>query len=139
MKLGIIFISIFYFSSVLLCTKNADNGVLNNSDTTQIVVNNCINLVKNNTNINLCLDSVLDSRCPADVTCVWQGVGIVKMSCTINKQNHQFKLSTTKFNGINADTILQGFQFKLVGLSPFPIQSNPQPYTNYKAKILGSY
>jgi hypothetical protein len=123
----------------MLCTKNTDNTILNHSDTVQVAVNNCINIIKNNNNIQICLDSVMDSRCPADVTCIWQGIGIVKLKCTINNQIYPFKLGTYTYQNISSDTIINGFHIKLLELSPYPVQNNPQPYTNYQAKILVSY
>ena len=72
-------------------------------------------------NLNVCLDSLNDSRCPANVTCVWAGVAIVKLTVTVNSNIHSFRLSTLAGKAFPPyDTTVANHRFQLMKVEPYP-------------------
>jgi hypothetical protein len=70
--------------------------------------------------IKLRLDEVItDSRCPANVFCVWQGMAIAKFTFTKEKKDHPFILSLTP-GFPSKDTLIQGYQIEFLDLKPYP-------------------
>lgn len=88
----------------------------------KLKVNNCYKLI--DSNYELCLDSISDSRCPEDVVCVWQGNAAVYFSLKSINEKTKFTLNT--FGGFQTDTILKGFQFSLIDVLPYPKNASSQ-------------
>ena len=88
-------------------------------------------------NLTLCVDSVLeDSRCPADVVCVWQGRAVVKFSLTKNEQTYPFALSTLSMpNSYKKDTVILGYKIELIDLHPYPKTSSTTPNNKRTAEV----
>lgn len=78
------------------------------------------------------LIEVKDSRCPADVNCVWAGNAVVKLSIAKGKSAAKmFELNT----GIEPNFIsYQGYTITLTELSPTP-KSNDSSAKNYTVKL----
>ena len=63
------------------------------------------------------VELVDDSRCPADVNCVWAGNAKIKVRVSKNGRSHDLTLDT---NGPNQTTTVEGYSLRLVGLNPSP-------------------
>ena len=70
--------------------------------------------------MSICLDSVFnDSRCTTGVYCIWAGNGTVRFKYEKYKNKPViFDLNTN--SQFRSDTIVDGYKFTLVGLSPYP-------------------
>jgi hypothetical protein len=99
-------------------------------DSLAVPKDTCISKTYGNDNIVYCLDSIADSRCPANAVCVWAGVASAKFRVNINQVNHQVKLHTQTGMAIYPnDTTIAGFNFKLVDVTPYPVLP-PVPATS---------
>jgi len=88
--------------------------------------------------LKLSFDKVVsDSRCPANAVCIWQGAATAKFSFTKNGESHSFDLSTiTKSPGYAKDTIISGYKFEFMNLSPYPgTFTPPAPDDQIKAEL----
>jgi hypothetical protein len=62
-----------------------------------------------------------DSRCPADVTCVWAGNAAVRLDVSTNRSNSKsLTLNTGRSPSSANEAQYQGYNLKLVDLSPYP-------------------
>ena len=72
-------------------------------------------------NLNLRMDSVLnDSRCPSNVQCVWEENAEVRFLFTVDSIQTDFVLNTHGGMQFNTDTVISGYEIKLLELSPYP-------------------
>lgn len=72
-----------------------------------------------------------DSRCPSDVTCVWQGRVSVQLNVTTENDSKQIVLSLeNKTAPINNDYYLM-----LLDVKPYPTSQNPIQEKDYKVTI----
>jgi hypothetical protein len=96
-----------------------------------IELNHCADTTINGQSFQICFDSLVsDSRCPANVECIWQGEATVKLSVQGGGLHQSFKLST--FNNLPVfrnDTTLSGYKIKLLSVSPYPGLDPQLPYT----------
>ncbi|WP_121667234.1 hypothetical protein [Mesonia aquimarina] len=73
---------------------------------------------------NYCLNFekvVADSRCPSDVTCVWQGQAKIRMSLDKNEERIEEKVITLSNPEEEGATFTLGEEtFKIYGLKPYP-------------------
>ena len=69
-----------------------------------------------------------DGRCPADVTCVWQGEAVIEIELQVQRQSARGSISTEK-----ADLTLLAHKVKLLGLYPGPRTSEKRPAEEYVA------
>ncbi|MDP4224429.1 MAG: hypothetical protein Q8868_14065 [Bacteroidota bacterium] len=103
-------------------------------DTVTLPWHCCLNDPENQ--MYICLDSVMsDSRCPKGVECFWAGnAGARFRFGKINGQHVLFELNTNlQFRN---DTILSGYKFTLVELSPYPDIRHQTKQKDYKASLL---
>lgn len=96
-----------------------------------VQLNHCADTAVNGQTIQFCFDSVYDSRCPANMECIWQGEVTVKLSMQIGTNQKQFfKLSTLNHPPVfRNDTTISGYKIKLVKVSPYPGDDTNGPYT----------
>jgi hypothetical protein len=69
-----------------------------------------------------------DGRCPADVTCVWQGEAVIEIELRVQGQSARGSMSTEK-----PDLTLLAQKVKLLGLYPSPRTSEKRPAAEYVA------
>jgi hypothetical protein len=103
-------------------------------DTVTLPWHSCLNDPENK--MYICLDSVMsDSRCPNGAECFWAGNAEARFRFgRISGQHLLFKLNTN-FQ-FRRDTILSGYKFTLMDLSPYPdIRHHPEQ-KEYKASLL---
>jgi len=105
-----------------------------------LLFNDTINLVYGKTyvnyekNISIELDSVTeDSRCPVNVECIWAGNARAKFILNSNNRPSGFSLNTSTV--FRNDTIISGYDIKLIELKPYPVYLHPINQTEYIAMI----
>jgi len=81
----------------------------------------------------ICFDTVLsDSRCPADVVCIWAGTAQARFK--FEKQNGSRHYVDLYIH--TTDTLVDGYSFSFVDLDPYPMVSNPTKPEDYRARIV---
>ncbi|MDD4970601.1 MAG: hypothetical protein PHT07_14340 [Paludibacter sp.] len=84
--------------------------------------------------ISIRLDSVSeDSRCPFNVECVWAGNAKVSFDFASNNRLSQFSLNTS--SGFRNDTLISGYEIKLIDLKPYPVYPTTILQRDYIARI----
>jgi len=135
MKSFLIIVPIAVISLANSCSKST--GILKEGSV-EIKLHECKNGFISGDDLKLCFDAVIsDSRCPANAICIWQGAATVKLSFTKNEQAHSFNLSSlTMPPTYNKDTVIAGYKFEFINLSPYPgTVSGPIPDNQRKAEI----
>jgi type 1 fimbria pilin len=85
----------------------------------------------------LTFNSVLeDSRCPADVVCIWAGNAKASFTFTTDSGEETFLLNTLGGSDMPSDTVIGGFRIKLDGLNPAPISTNEIKPDSYEASVV---
>ncbi|QEC54785.1 hypothetical protein [Flavisolibacter ginsenosidimutans] len=102
----------------LACRKtssyNAENPVT-------IKLAECTTVQRSADNVKVCVDSLNDSRCPLNATCIWAGYAAVKLTVSLKNETHSFMLSTLSRSGFPPpDTTLANHRFQLVNVLPYP-------------------
>lgn len=78
-----------------------------------------------------------DSRCPENVTCVWQGLAQIKILVSVNGQEKPFDLSTyPPHQGIPSEIFYLGYKIALVDLKPYPNTTRKYRIEDYQAYLL---
>lgn len=73
-----------------------------------------------------------DSRCPANVQCVWAGNGQVEIEARDNGATTTHRLNTTE----GAKEVIVGvYRIQLVSLEPAPVTPGPIPPESYRATL----
>ena len=92
-------------------------GVARRADTLKVQVNHEKRFAKSKLSVKF-VELVEDSRCPADVQCIWAGNAKIKIRVsTKGGRSHDLTLDT---NGPNQTVSAEGYSIKLVGLTPVP-------------------
>jgi len=129
MKTSISFLSIICLSLLLSCSKlkseKTKNTTSNKSEFREqsftLSLNECKNISFNSDEIRLCLDSLSDSRCPTNATCVWAGTAIARFSFTKNEQTYPIVLATLPFLSYQQKTTVAGYTITLINVLPYPV------------------
>ena len=80
-----------------------------------------------------------DSRCPADVVCVWEGQVTVLLNVMHNEQDlGDFDLTIRGGDENLAAKTFDGYSVKLMKVDPYPFASQPTELTDYVATLLVS-
>ena len=88
-------------------------------------------------NLVLRMDSVLnDSRCPSNVQCVWEGNAAVRFLFTVDSIQTVFTLNTNGGMQFNSDTVMSGYNIKLLDLSPYPEDPGEILQVEYYSEIM---
>jgi hypothetical protein len=111
------------------CKKSSDAKT---QSPLEIRLDDCFNGDFSGDQIRLCFDSVLsDSRCPANVLCVWQGTAVAKFLFTKNTEAHTIVLATFPLPGAySKDTIVSGYKIEFLNLTPYPGAPPLPPHGN---------
>ena len=77
-----------------------------------------------------------DSRCPSDVTCVWEGESSVKINFRVGTENTPLTLSTHKTmgQGPQVDT-LGSYVIQLLEVNPYPVSTQQVPEEDYEIRL----
>jgi hypothetical protein len=120
--------SLFIFTVVLIsCDKPVEETQYHFP---VIELYHCADTSINGQTIQFCFDSVYDSRCPANMQCIWQGEVTVKLSLQIGtNQKQSFKLSTLNNPpAFRNDTTISGYKIKLLTVSSYPGNNSHSAY-----------
>lgn len=80
-----------------------------------------------------------DSRCPADVQCIWAGNAAVQIQVSIRgRHSKSLTLNSNSAPSRSGDDQYRGYKFKLVDLSPYPRQNQKGKSQEYVATLLVS-
>lgn len=79
-------------------------------------------------------DVVEDSRCPRDVTCVWEGNGKVRLGLALGSDAEVPADLNTTLQPSRTD--IGSYRISLIGLSPDPVSTSSIPPQNYRARLL---
>ena len=77
-----------------------------------------------------------DSRCGTGLECIWEGIGIIKLTKTTDSKTSEITLSTFDWEEYSNSQIVDGLRFTLVSLKPYPKGEKPADVTNYTAEVL---
>lgn len=100
------------------------------NDTIDLAYKNCLFDFIGHTTI--CFDSVItDSRCPANMLCIWAGEAIVRFKITTDNSIKYVDLHT---HTIDAD--VNGYKLSFIDLLPYPTGVQQTKPGDYKARII---
>lgn len=87
-------------------------------------------------NIRICYEELVEeSRCPANMMCIWSGYAVVRLSATIGLKKHTVLLSTIPIvHGASSDTTIHGVTIHLQEVRPYPGASN-QPVPSVVVRV----
>ena len=80
--------------------------------------------------LKMTLLDIEDSRCPSDVTCIWQGIVLAKIQLEKESQDigiHTVHMETTEGN----EQAFDGYYIRLTNVEPYPISTVPIQPTDY--------
>jgi hypothetical protein len=93
------------------CDDNANGTFLLNE---RFTIENFQRKDNHENDISIRMDYVSeDSRCPANVVCVWEGKAEVKFIFSVNNNKTSFTL------GLYQETIISGYKIRLLDLRPY--------------------
>jgi len=76
------------------------------------------------------ITNLTDSRCPSDVTCIWQGQA--KILVDINKGNQNIGNFSLILNDKNLETLsFDHYSINLIEVNPYPISTNKTQLSDY--------
>lgn len=79
---------------------------------------------------------VEESRCPVDVTCVWEGIAIVNVEAISGSEKMDFKVATRDFlpKNVTKSFSFSGYKFTLTELKPQPGGKEEPTTVSFKYK-----
>jgi hypothetical protein len=78
-----------------------------------------------------------DSRCPADVQCIWAGNATVRLEVSVNgRGSKSLTLNTHRGPSLVDETQYRGYKLKLVQLKPYPRSNRDIAAGDYVATLL---
>ena len=79
---------------------------------------------------------VEDSRCPVDVTCVWEGIAIVNIDATNGNQKTNFQVSNQNLEdkNITRSVTVSGYKITWQQLKPQPGGKEETPFVTLQYK-----
>ncbi|TDX86431.1 hypothetical protein [Epilithonimonas xixisoli] len=102
-------------------TQSQTHTQTSDSKTISIEINKKITIP--NSKISLEFKEIVeDSRCPVDVTCVWEGIAIVNIDATNGNQKTNFKISNQNLEdkNITRSVTVSGYKITWQQLKPQP-------------------
>jgi hypothetical protein len=80
-----------------------------------------------------------DSRCPADVKCVWVGNAAVRLDVSTSRRDGKsLTLNTSRSSALVGETQYQGYKLRLVELNPYPRSDQKIAAGDYTVTLLVS-
>jgi len=88
-------------------------------------------------NISVTLLKIEDSRCPADLICIWGGMIVIEGKLKIEAEDFDLKLSTNQSaSGFPGQFSTAEYTVKLIDVLPYPDSSNPDQSQAQRAILL---
>lgn len=113
---------------LLISCRTQTTAPVANNNTVTIEINKKVKIP--NANITLEFANILeDSRCPANVNCVWQGIAILDIHATSQQAPANFELATMDFEPKKASQSFSyaGYRFTLQSLTAQPGSKDKTP------------
>lgn len=87
--------------------------------------------------INIAMLDVQDSRCPIDVTCIWEGSAAVLFEISNGEEALTFTLHTVidVSTGMRSDTTVFDRKIELLEVNPYPVANTSYTLEDYSVKI----
>ena len=107
-------------SSCKTQTSKPETSTVNNNTVT-IGLNKSMKIP--NSKVSLQFKEVVEeSRCPVDVTCIWEGIAIVNVEAVSANEKTNFQVSTRDFlqKNVTKSFSFSGYRFTLTDLKPYP-------------------
>jgi predicted small secreted protein len=77
-----------------------------------------------------------DSRCAADVVCVWEGNAVVALTATAGGSEEAIELNTSASPAVGPrQVVVDGYAVELLQLDPTPLSDHPIPGWTYRATL----
>jgi len=137
MKIKIIIFGILSIIGFTQCDKEK------NDLTSKLILGDSIDLSISETiynyesEISIKFDSVInDSRCPTNVTCIWEGNAAMKYSFSKYNNSISFVLNTNGGPNFKRDTVIFAYKIEFLNLYPYPEDPGEISQSDYFSKIL---
>ena len=122
--IGVLLVTVFS-----RCEKNKiearDKNDSKTGDIKLVAINECTDKL---VDPYICFDSlIMDSRCPLNAICVWQGTTLVEVTFHEAGNTHRFTMSLKGFPGLGhpSDTTINGYHIIFEDLEPYADVNNP--------------
>lgn len=137
-KSGIfIFIAIIFVSTFGSCQIFQKPAIKNEVLKDTITLRQGIPLYDPSYRFIILFDSVVaDSRCPKDITCVWEGSAAVHLNFNNLQKEIQSVYTLDTHQSLNNDTTINNYYFKLLELNPYPEYQKEIKQKDYSLKIV---
>lgn len=77
-----------------------------------------------------------DSRCPSDVTCIWEGNAEIELLLSTNGEETSLRLHTQGSGQYARQASAHGVTLRLETLDPYPVSTAPPAAEDYVATLL---
>lgn len=88
-----------------------------------------------NENESIIIDSLLESRCPANVECVWAGQVNLFITIKINNASHQHEIIYKNEENVQIFNDISGYTLSIEAITPYPVTSNDNTPEEYTVKM----
>ena len=115
---------------LLLMSNCKTKSQTQNSDSKSISIGINKKTTIPNSKISLEFKEIIeDSRCPVDVTCVWEGIAIVNIDATNGNQKTNFQISNQNMEerNIKNSVSVSGYKITWIQLKPQPGEKEQSP------------
>lgn len=103
------------------CKTKAQNETQNSDGMVSIELNKRLTIPGSKITLELKQVSE-DSRCPVNVTCVWEGIAVVDLTATNGSETRNIQLATKDFEPKNTKKSINyaGYKISLQDVRPYP-------------------
>lgn len=86
-------------------------------------------------NVIIILENINDSRCPINVTCVWEGNAEVSLRMDMDDVSDEFALNTYGFDPYFSSQTVMGLNVELIELTPYPMEGATYALSDYTVTL----
>ena len=119
-----VFVVLTVLVAVAACDK--DNPLPLRKDAVRL--GSCSTIVFDKSQVKICYNKLIsDSRCPAGVVCVWEGVAAGEFTFYEGGNTHKLTLATMKYGPYSSDIMVGNYRIQLISIDPYPGEKDPRP------------
>ena len=125
-------------SAMLLCLSSAAPGAADEARPVDLRLGEAHTLAADSLgDVLLVWQAVDDSRCPLNLTCIWEGEVAVHVDVRIGAADTE-SITLTRHDDTDerATAEVAGVRLRLVGVDPYPVGENPPAAADYVAHLL---
>ncbi|UQB69875.1 hypothetical protein [Epilithonimonas zeae] len=123
------------FAPILLLMSNCktQSQTSTSDNIIKLGVNKKVTIPNSKTSIEF-KEIIEDSRCPANVTCVWEGIAIVNLNAFSGKDTKDIKVATRDFlpKEVTKSFNYAGYRFTVQEVKPYPGGKEEAPSVTLK-------